>query len=497
MFFLGVNVYGWETFGIDYKKIFEIELHYSSSFKVMKRAFGFIAIWLVFFCYCALSSSDLFKNSWLFNQTIAMYIAPVPTFLFIFYMIFPATSMFNYEGRMWTFGLMKSIIKEPLTQLCFSFKTGFAYDQMMSFMIVINDFVYTLCYMENVYNTNQVPNLCLKFRFRIKQFAIIFAICFWGTFVKFTNYIRVNLNKKNYSVEKDFLRDLASARLSLAKSCAISFTSVVGFFNYKDDVLNATWICYTIIVTCWVTHDDFVHAWGFFQTKDWLRKKIAYPNKSVYYLAMLSNVILRLTWVVSLAPGLFEHPLLNNLLPLIMSIFECFRRMIYNFFTVEYEHINRMGNTKLVSEYDLPYDLDIDMTNDDVKGIVDKQVGIFLRGAFLKKDSIDVKDDDEMRKSKVIQGKMVSNEGSFREMIIKNEDEHKEEMAHYDDVLEKCRQFLEKDQVKNLGKGKVNLDVHIIEEAGAATDVGETDKAQIQLFQEIASMKKGLVVKSK
>ena len=96
--------------------------------------------------------------------------------------------------------------------------------------------------------------------------------------------------------------------------------SIISFFNYKDDIINAFWVCYMIILAFWMNHDDFVGAWGFFQTKDWLRKKLAYPEKKVYYIAICTNILFRLSWVIGLSPAIFEHPLLKNLIPLITSL---------------------------------------------------------------------------------------------------------------------------------------------------------------------------------
>lgn len=492
IFFLGINVYGWETFGIDYKKIFDTEIHYSSSFKIMKRSFGFIAIWLLFFCYCALSSADLFKNSALFNPKIAMWIAPAPTFLFILYMIFPSTEHFNFEGRKWTFGVLRDIIVQPLTRGEVSFRTSFAFDQMMSFMILINDFVYTLCYLQNIYYEGVIPNKCLKFRFRFKQFLVIFSICFWSNVMKFGALVA--WMRRRQKIDPIAWENEYRARVkSLTKTLCISFTSVVAIYNYKDDILNATWICFTIMVTCWVSHDDLIHAWGFFQTKDLLRAKLAYPNKKMYYFAMTLNMLLRLTWVIGLGPSLFDHPLLNNLMPLMMAIMECFRRMIFNFFTVEYEHLRRQGDFQFISTYHLPYELDIDMANDDTKLLVDRQVRIYLKNAFIKNDELGVKEEGNIKTEALMQSRVSKNSASIKDVIMKDEDQHKDELTHFNDSLSKGIELLESAEVANLGQGNVKLDIHMIQEADSAANQADLDTPQKQLFNDIIERNKALI----
>lgn len=495
IFFLGINVYGWETFGIDYKKIFDTEIHYSSSFQIMKRSFGFIAIWLVMFCYCALSSAELFKNSFLFNSKLAMWIAPLPTLMFILYMIFPSTIHFNFEGRMWTFGVIKDIIVEPLTHGDVSFRTGFAFDQLMSFMIVINDFIYTLCYLQTVYYEGTITNKCLKFRFRFKQFLVIFAICFWSNVMKFGALVahlrRRSTTKNAVQWENDYRHKVKT----LTKTLCLSFASVVAIYNYKDDILNATSICFTILLTCWTAHDDTVGAWGFFQTKDWLRAKLAYPNKKMYYAALAANLVLRLTWVIGLGPSLFDHPLLNNLMPLMMALMECFRRMIFNFFVVEYEHLQRQGDFQFISNYALPYQLDIDMSNDDTKLLVDRQVRIYLKNAFLKQEELGVKEEGALQKEALLQSRLSKNSLSQKDIIVKTEDQHKDELTHLDDCLQKGIDLLESSEVKNLGQGNVKLDIHMIQEADAAANQADVDLPQKQLFNDIVDRNKALLSK--
>lgn len=498
IFFLGINVYGWETFGIDYKKLFDTELHYSSSFQIMKRSFGFIAIWLVAFCYCAISSSDLFRQSAVFNAKVAMWVAPLPTVTFIAYMLFPSTIHFNFEGRKWVFGIIRDIFVQPITKGEVSFRTGFAFDQLMSFMILLIDFIYTLCYVSNIHTTGQLPNSCHRFQFRLKQFLVIFLICFWGNIMKF-GAIVAQLRRR--ATAKDLIaweNEYNSRIRSLTKILCLSFTAIVGFFNYKDDVIHSLWICLTVICTGWTAHDDFVHAWGFFQTKDWLRAKLAYPNKLPYYIAMASNVILRLTWVISLGPSIFDHPLLNNLLPLIWATMECFRRMIFNFFLVEYEHLRRMGDFHFVSNYELPYGLDIDMANEDTKVMIDGQVQIYLKNAFIKQEQLGLKEAEGTVKHDLLLVSHVSRQtSSQRELLVHSEEIHRQDLVAYDASLQQAEDMLHSSDVRNLGQGNVKLDINMVEPADGSAEEADLDMPQRALFKELVDRNKAEVSKPK
>lgn len=492
IFFLGINVYGWETFNIDYKKILEIELHFSSSFKVIKRAFGFIAIWLVFFCYCAISNSNMVKGGMIFNRQLSLYMAPMPTFLFICYMIFPSKSVFNYEGRIWTFKVMKDILVEPFTKGIICFRTAFVFNQLFSFLILISDFVYTLCYMQTVHETGLLKNECRRFRFRFKQFFVIFVICSWWNIINLCKLVYLISHKKTYE-SKTYHNKIAECLKSCVRSVAMSFASVVGIYNYRDPILNATWLTLTIILCFWMNYNDIVMTWGLFQTKDFLRERLAYPNKNYYYLAIFLNFFLRCAWVIGLAPSLFDHPLLVNIMPLIMAIAECFRRMIWNFLTIEYQHLKIQGEFQFVNNYSFPYPLEIDMTNSATKMLVDRQVDVLLKGAFLKQDALEMEEIREPGKLNESMSKQSIIGMHPTELIIKTESEHVKDMEKWDESIEKCKELLRSKEVKSLGCGIVNLDLEMIQEAEGS--IGNAiSKPQLEMFAEMLNAKKALLV---
>ena len=493
MFFLGINVYGWETYGIDYKKLFGIEMNYSTSFQIMKRSFGFIAIWLIFFCYCAISSSDLFQTDNLFSSKLTMWIAPMPTVLFIMYMIFPLSNYFNFDGRIYVFGLIRDIIIQPFQKAPIAFRTSFALDQLYSFMILINDFIYTTCYINNIAEHGTIPNLCFKFQFRTKQFMVIFCICFWGNVVKITNLIKLILNKKEYTDPSKYRKDFSKSCKSLLKTLFVSSISVLGFYNYKDDVLHTTWICCVVMTTSWSAYDDIVHQWGFFQTKDWLRAKLVYPDKNVYYFGMFANVFLRLTWVLGLAPSIFNHPFLDNFFPLMTSMLECFRRMVWNFFVVEYQIVKSQEEVKFVTDYALPYPFEINMRDEGTRLLVNKQIEVYLKGAYLKQLSKEGQFD-----SKVM---MVGNSGSLKlresiealGVLARTETEHRGDLKAYDVSVGLALELLMSEAVINLGKSNVILDVRMIDEMEIESYNQDKTKQQQSLFSELVNRNKAFL----
>lgn len=74
-----------------------------------------------------------------------------------------------------------------------------------------------------------------------------------------------------------------------------------------------------------------------------------YSSKARYYFAMIQDLILRLTWTLTVSVGELEifH---SEILKLILSIFEVYRRFIWNFFRLENEHLNNCGQFRAVRD---------------------------------------------------------------------------------------------------------------------------------------------------
>uniref|UniRef100_A0A251TZ16 Putative EXS n=1 Tax=Helianthus annuus TaxID=4232 RepID=A0A251TZ16_HELAN len=110
----------------------------------------------------------------------------------------------------------------------------------------------------------------------------------------------------------------------------------------------------TIFTTYW----DLVMDWGLLSRNSenpWLRDKLILPSRSIYFIAMVSNVILRLAWMQTVM-DFHELPFLHkNALTAIFASSEIIRRGIWNFFRLENEHLNNVGKFRAVKSVPLPF----------------------------------------------------------------------------------------------------------------------------------------------
>ncbi|KAI7750442.1 hypothetical protein M8C21_004695, partial [Ambrosia artemisiifolia] len=112
------------------------------------------------------------------------------------------------------------------------------------------------------------------------------------------------------------------------------------------------------VATIFNTYWDIVMDWGLLSKNSQnplLREKLILPSKSIYFIAMVLNVILRLAWMQTVM-DFHELPFLHkNALTAIFASLEIIRRGIWNFFRLENEHLNNVGKFRAVKSVPLPF----------------------------------------------------------------------------------------------------------------------------------------------
>nr|XP_043632588.1 phosphate transporter PHO1 homolog 9-like [Erigeron canadensis] len=112
------------------------------------------------------------------------------------------------------------------------------------------------------------------------------------------------------------------------------------------------------IATIYNTYWDMVKDWGLLckdSKNPWLRDRLILPNKSVYFVAMVLNVILRLAWMQTVL-DFHEAPWLHrSMVIFVVACLEIIRRGIWNFFRLENEHLNNVGKFRAFKSVPLPF----------------------------------------------------------------------------------------------------------------------------------------------
>ncbi|KAF8050987.1 hypothetical protein N665_1835s0002 [Sinapis alba] len=115
------------------------------------------------------------------------------------------------------------------------------------------------------------------------------------------------------------------------------------------------------------TYWDFIHDWGLLNPTSknpWLRNELLIPQKKVYFIAMILNVLLRFAWIQTVMDFNFSFMHRQTMVAVVASL-EIIRRGIWNFFRLENEHLNNVGKYRAFKSVPLPFSYDKGEDKDD------------------------------------------------------------------------------------------------------------------------------------
>ncbi|KAL0693174.1 hypothetical protein Bca4012_060354 [Brassica carinata] len=124
---------------------------------------------------------------------------------------------------------------------------------------------------------------------------------------------------------------------------------------------------FSAIAAIFSTYWDLVLDWGLLNRTSknrWLRDKLLIPQKKVYFIAMILNVLLRFAWVQTVLDFNFSFMHKQTMVAVVASL-EIIRRGIWNFFRLENEHLNNVGKYRAFKTVPLPFNYDEDDDKDN------------------------------------------------------------------------------------------------------------------------------------
>ncbi|KAI9300904.1 EXS family-domain-containing protein [Cunninghamella echinulata] len=113
------------------------------------------------------------------------------------------------------------------------------------------------------------------------------------------------------------------------------------------------WILASIINSCYTSIWDIKMDWGLLDVSSYhflLRDELVF-YKWTYYVAMPLDILLRFSWAVNKAGLVYS----SQIITFATALAECFRRIVWNFFRLENEHLNNCGNYRAIKEIPLPF----------------------------------------------------------------------------------------------------------------------------------------------
>nr|XP_061794885.1 xenotropic and polytropic retrovirus receptor 1 homolog isoform X2 [Nerophis lumbriciformis] len=110
-----------------------------------------------------------------------------------------------------------------------------------------------------------------------------------------------------------------------------------------------------VVSSCYTLVWDLKMDWGLFDRNagenTFLREEIVYPHKAYYYSAIVEDVLLRFSWILTVTLSTFTVvPGISDILATALAPMEVFRRFVWNFFRLENEHLNNCGEFRAVRD---------------------------------------------------------------------------------------------------------------------------------------------------
>nr|XP_057917961.1 xenotropic and polytropic retrovirus receptor 1 homolog isoform X2 [Doryrhamphus excisus] len=229
--------------------------------------------------------------SCLFSDSIPVPMQANPLALYGFFLVFlinPFKTCY-YKSRFWLLKLLFRVMTAPFHRV--GFADFWLADQLNSLGIVLLDMEYMICF---------------------------------------------------YSFELDWKK-----HDGLVSSEAESYDDAQIFFYLYVTCLVVS-SCYTLV---W----DLKMDWGLFDRNagenTFLREEIVYPHKAYYYSAIVEDVLLRFSWILTVSLSTISSLYgVSDILATTLAPMEVFRRFVWNFFRLENEHLNNCGEFRAVRD---------------------------------------------------------------------------------------------------------------------------------------------------
>ncbi|KAJ6749608.1 hypothetical protein OIU85_000263 [Salix viminalis] len=340
MLMYAANIYFWRRYRINYTFIFGFKQGTELGYRdVLMLGFGLAVLALA----SVLANLDMEMDPRTKDYKALTELVPLSLVALVFIICFFPFNIIYRTSRFFFITSLFHCICAPLYKV--SFQDFFLADQLTSQVQALRSLEFYICYYGwGDYKRRQ--NTCKTSDIYSTFYFIVAVIPYWSRLLQCLRRLFEEKDmKQGYNGLKYFCTILA-----VSTRTAYSFEKGLGW-----NII--AWI-FSVIAAVYGTYWDLVMDWGLLQTQstNWLlRDKLLIPYRSVYFGAMVLNVFLRFAWLQTVLN--FQVPFLHRqtIIAVVASL-EIIRRGLWNFFRLEYEHINNVGKYRAFKSVPLPFD---------------------------------------------------------------------------------------------------------------------------------------------
>uniref|UniRef100_A0A8C5GHJ3 Xenotropic and polytropic retrovirus receptor 1 homolog n=1 Tax=Gouania willdenowi TaxID=441366 RepID=A0A8C5GHJ3_GOUWI len=340
----GINTYGWRQAGVNHVLIFELNPRNNLSHQHLFEIAGLLGV-----LWCVSLLSCLFSNS----IRVPMQANPLALYgLFLLFLINPFKTCY-YKSRFWLLKLLFRVVTAPFHRV--GFADFWLADQLNSLVVVLMDLEYLICFYSFELDWKKHDGLiskgqdvCNSYSYGVR--AVIKCLPAWFRFVQCL---------RRYRDTKRAFPHLVNAGKYSTSFFVVTFSAL--YSTHRDEapaeaqIFLYLYIACLIVSSCYTLVWDLKMDWGLFDRNagenTFLREEIVYPQKAYYYSAIVEDVLLRFSWVLTVSlTTLTDFPHMSDILGTILAPLEVFRRFVWNFFRLENEHLNNCGEFRAVRD---------------------------------------------------------------------------------------------------------------------------------------------------
>ena len=337
--FLGLNVYVWNKYHINYRLAFNFDSHYSPVISIFKNA-AFFTLIVAIMLLCYMIERTQIPILYDLVSFIPLEFTPLISYIVALIYIFSPFKNFNYLGRIYLGKLFYETMASITTTS--DLRHTWLGDQMTSLVGPFRDIEYTVCYYTHYFNTyEETKRLCSVRR------PIVILIGIYPYCIRFMQVIKTMWEKK--IIFPDILNAI---KYTLSILVAIS-----SYYSKTIEIFGKTWLLIAGFSSCWSYCWDMKMDYGLIQSGSpnrFLRSELFYKKKWIYYTAMFLNLLGRFAWVLTISPDMVYRWIRPEFFLMIIYMIEMCRRGMWNFFRIELKHIDQCKHFQVSDSVKLP-----------------------------------------------------------------------------------------------------------------------------------------------
>lgn len=349
MFMYAANIYFWRRYRVNYPFIFGFKEGSALGYReVLLVAFGFAVIALA----SILANLDMEMDPKTGDYQRFTELLPLGVVVLAIVIIICPFNIIYRSSRFFILTCVFHCICAPLYKVALA--DFFLADQLTSQVQALRSLEIYICYYGSGDYAHRDSSCSSNDIYRTFHY-IVAIIPYWSRLLQCL---------RRLFEEKDGMQGLNGLKY-FATIVAVTTRTVYSRSRDSTEWYIIAWVASGVAAASG-TYWDLVLDWGLLQRNSknrWLRDKLLIPHHSVYFGAMVLNVLLRLAWLQTVLDFQVSFLHKQTLITIVASL-EIIRRGIWNFFRLENEHLNNVGKYRAFKSVPLPFHYDEDEDKD-------------------------------------------------------------------------------------------------------------------------------------